>query len=92
IDLYHKSGITQKNMVKFKRLKDPATGNYKNFTYPEYIDVPFDPKNDEYPYPLEAIDMTYDGLHPSDKGNVVIARMLVKELKKHPAIQSLRTK
>jgi lysophospholipase L1-like esterase len=82
IDLYHKSGITQTNMVKFKRLKDPATGNYKNFTYPEYIDIPFDPKNDEYPYPVEAGDMTYDGLHPSDKGNAVIAKMLMKELKK----------
>jgi lysophospholipase L1-like esterase len=81
-DLYHKSGITLKNMVKFKRMKDPATGSYKNFACPEYIDIPFDPKNDEYPYPVEAIDMTYDGLHPSDEGNAVIAKMLVRELKK----------
>jgi lysophospholipase L1-like esterase len=82
VDLYHKSGITPKNTVKFKRLKDPATGSYKNFTWPEYVDIPFDPKNDEYPYPVEAGDMTYDGLHPSDRGNAVIAEMLVKELKK----------
>jgi lysophospholipase L1-like esterase len=30
---------------------------------------------------FEAIDMTYDGLHPSDKGYEVIARKLVKVLK-----------
>ena len=29
------------------------------------------------PIPLEAIDMTYDGLHPSDKGYEIIAQMLV---------------
>ncbi len=82
IDLYNKSGIGLKNMVKFKRLKDPKTGEYKNYIFPDYIDIPFDPATDEYPYPLEAIDMTYDGLHPSDKGNKVIAKMLVKVLKK----------
>jgi lysophospholipase L1-like esterase len=26
--------------------------------------------------------MTYDGLHPADKGNAVIAKMLVKVMKK----------
>lgn len=83
IDLYNKSGITLKNMVKFKRLKDPNTGVYKNYTYPSYIDVPFNPGTDEYPYPVEAIDMTYDGLHPSDKGYAVIASMLVKVMKKY---------
>jgi len=83
IDLYNKSGITLKNMVKFKRLKDPNTGTYKNYTYPSYIDVPFNPQTDEYPYPVEAIDMTYDGLHPSDKGYAVIASMLIKVMKKY---------
>ena len=82
IDLYNKSGITLKNMVKFKRLKDPNTGEYKNYKYPDYIDVPFNPEKDEYPYPVEAIKMTYDGLHPSDKGNKIIAKMLVKQMKK----------
>jgi lysophospholipase L1-like esterase len=28
------------------------------------------------------MDMTYDGLHPSDKGYAVIANMLVKLMKK----------
>jgi lysophospholipase L1-like esterase len=81
IDLFNESGITQHNMVKFKRLKDPVTNAYKNFPYPDYIDVPFNPDTDEYPYPMESIDMTYDGLHPSDKGYIVIADMLVKALK-----------
>ena len=82
VDLYHKSGITQENMVKFKRLKDPSTGSHRNFTYPEYKDIPFDPTSDEYPYPTEAIDMTYDGLHPSDKGYEVIASMILKVIGK----------
>ena len=82
VDLFHNSGITLKNLVKFKRLKDPKTGKYKNYPYPLFVGIPFNPETDEYPYPLEAIDMTYDGLHPSDKGNAVIAKMLVKAIKK----------
>ena len=64
VDLYHNSEITLENMVKFKRLRDPGTGEYKNFSYPDYVNIPFNPETDEYPYPDEAIDMTYDGLHP----------------------------
>ncbi len=82
VDLYNTNRLKVKKLVKFKRLKDPKTGTYKNFKYPSFIDVPFNPETDEYPYPIEAIDMTYDGLHPSDKGYEVIAKMLVKELKK----------
>lgn len=82
IDLYNKSGITLKNMVKFKRLKDPKTGKYRNFKYPDYLEIPFDPEKDEYPYPIESINMTYDGLHPSDKGYRAITKMLEKEFKK----------
>jgi lysophospholipase L1-like esterase len=78
VDLYNKSGIDQKNMVNFKRLRDPVSGEYKNFKYPAFTSVPFNPETDEYPYPPEAINMTYDGLHPSDKGYEVIARMLIK--------------
>ena len=83
IDLYNKSHMTQKNMVKYKRLKDPQTGNYKNYKYPAFINIPFNPEKDEYPYPVEAIDMTYDGLHPSDKGYEVITDMLVKVMKRY---------
>jgi len=82
VDLYHKSGMKHENLVKFKRLKDPQTGAYKNYPYPDFIDIPFNPETDEYPYPVEAGDMTYDGLHPSDKGYAVITDMLVKVMKK----------
>ena len=81
VDLYHKSGMNADNMVHFKRLKDPATGEYRDYTYPDYTTVPFDPEKDEYPYPKAAIHMTYDGLHPSNKGNEIIARMLVEQWK-----------
>lgn len=81
VDLYHDSGIKLENMVHFKKLKDPATGNYREYTYPEYINIPFDPENDAYPYPPEASDMTYDGLHPSDKGYEIIAEMVAKKWK-----------
>lgn len=83
VDLYHNSGITQKNLVKYKRLKNPHTGFYKNYRYPGFIDLPFNPDTDEYPYPVDAINMTYDGLHPSDKGNRKIAGMLVKILERY---------
>ena len=79
VDLYHGSGINMENMVNFKRLKDPATGEYKDYSFPDYIDIPFDPEKDAYPYPPEASNMTYDGLHPSDKGHKIIAEMLAEK-------------
>ena len=82
VDLYHKKGMSLKNMVKFKRLKDTTTGSYRNYKYPHFTNIPFDPATDEYPYPVDAIDVTFDGLHPSDKGNKMIADMLVKVMKK----------
>ena len=82
VDLYNKSKITQKNLVNFKRLKDPATGQYKNYKYSDFTQVPFNPESDEYPYPTEAINMTYDGLHPSDRGNQRIADLVIKVMKK----------
>ena len=82
VDLYHKSGIDQHNMVHFKRLREPGTDQYKNYTYPEYTRIPFDPEKDEYPYPTEAIYMTYDGLHPSDEGYRIIAKELLKKWRK----------
>ncbi len=81
VDLYHNSGINADNMVNFKRLKDPATGSYQNYRYPEYTEIPFDPEKDDYPYPSDAINMTYDGLHPSDLGHTIIAGMLLKKWK-----------
>lgn len=83
VDLYNKSGIIVSNAVKYKRLKDPQTGDYKNYTYPAYTNIPFNPDTDEYPYPVDAIEMTYDGLHPSDKGCAIIANMLAQVLKQY---------
>jgi lysophospholipase L1-like esterase len=82
VDLYHEKRLAVPKLVHFKRLKDPTTGTYRDFPYPDYIGIPFDPKTDEFPYPVEAIDMTYDGLHPSDAGCAVIAGQLIKELRK----------
>lgn len=82
VDLFNDSGMTIENMVKYKRLKDPQTGAYKNYTYPEYVGIPFSPDTDDYPYPLDAVDMTYDGLHPSDSGYAIISKMLIDLLKK----------
>jgi lysophospholipase L1-like esterase len=79
VDLYHDRDLTLENMVHFKRLKNPTTGVYQDYTYPNYTTIPFDPEKDDYPYPEEAIHMTYDGLHPSDEGYEIIARKLERE-------------
>jgi lysophospholipase L1-like esterase len=81
VDLYNKSGMTLDKLVQFKRLKDPATGLYRNYKYPDFIDIPFNPATDDYPYPKGSGGYTYDGLHPSDDGNDVIAEMLTKVIK-----------
>ena len=83
VDLYYKSGMNYTNLINYKRLKDPKTGTYKNYVYPKFIGIPFNPETDEYPYPLGAVNMTFDGLHPSDKGFKNIANMLVKIMKKY---------
>lgn len=80
IDLYHHPKLTLEKLVKFKWLKDPTTGRYRKYRYPAYSEVPFNPEIDEYPYPETAIAMTYDGLHPSDKGYRVIAKELLNIL------------
>lgn len=82
VDLYHQKGMDHADLVKFKRLKDPLNWEYKNYPYPDFIDIPFDPEKDDYPYPIESIDVTYDGLHPSDKGYRIIAKELVPIFRK----------
>lgn len=81
-DLYHNPDFTLPNLVKFKRVKDPQSGQYVDLPYPKFIGVPFNPATDDYPYPTDAVNLTYDGLHPSDKGCAVIAKSLVKIMKK----------
>lgn len=82
VDLYNEKKLKLESLVKYKRLKDTQTGEYKNYNFPDFINVPFNAETDEYPYPVEAINMTYDGLHPSDKGYEVISRKLIKIMKK----------
>ncbi|MES1161063.1 MAG: SGNH/GDSL hydrolase family protein [Bacteroidota bacterium] len=82
IDLYHNRQLGLSHMVKYKRVKDPQTGLYREYPYPDYIGITFNPASDEYPYPPGAMDVTFDGLHPSDKGDAIIAHQLVKALKK----------
>lgn len=76
VDLYHIKGMGHSDLVKFKWLKDPKTGEYRKYKYPDFIDINFDSEKDDYPYPEKSINVTYDGLHPSDKGY----RMIAKEL------------
>ncbi len=74
VNTHDKSGITCHNAVKFKRC---FTGNGTiDLPYPNYTTMPFDPACGIYPYPLEAIGTTYDGIHPSDKGSESIARVI----------------
>jgi lysophospholipase L1-like esterase len=81
VDLYNSPTLKIESLVKYKRLKDPQTGEYKNYPYPQFTEIPFNPQTDEYPYPVDAIDLTYDGLHPSDKGYQIIADLLTDILK-----------
>ena len=78
IDLYHDNEMQIENLVNFKRVKNPETGLYQNYTYPSYISIPFNPKTDEYPYPMEAQKLTFDGLHPSAIGYEIITNRIVK--------------
>jgi lysophospholipase L1-like esterase len=82
VDLYHLKSLQHKKLVKYKRLKSPHKDAYVNYKYPKFVDQPYNPEIDEYPYPFGAIDMTYDGLHPSDKGYEVISRQLLKLMEK----------
>lgn len=76
VDLFNNKSLGLSDLVRFKRLKDPKTGDYRNYKYPDFIDIPFDPETDEYPYPEKSIAVTYDGLHPSDRGYRLIAKEL----------------
>lgn len=78
LNLHDLSGITPENVVRFKWVK--TQDGYRKLPYPEYTKISVQFGEDEYPYPEEAADFTYDGLHPSDKGNEVIASLLAAKL------------
>jgi lysophospholipase L1-like esterase len=84
VDLYNRPELSLDKLVNFKYLKNPESGKYEEFGYPEYTKIPFNADTDEYPYPTEAIHMTYDGLHPSDKGNELIAKLLIEKINNQP--------
>lgn len=77
VDLYSEPRLGIAQAVKYKYLRDPQTHEYKEYTYPDYTKIPF-VVGDVYPYPVNAIDVTYDGIHPSDKGCAIIAELLAK--------------
>lgn len=81
IDLYHDKSLAIPSLVRYKHLRDPLTGSYRNYPYPDYTSIPFHPGADEYPYPPDAMNMTYDGLHPSDIGDARIAQKVVSLMK-----------
>lgn len=83
VDLYNEPRMRIEKLVKYKRLKDLQTNTYKNYPYPQYIDIPFNPSTDEYPYPVDAIEMTFDGLHPSNEGCKIIAEKLIDIIEKY---------
>ena len=53
----------------------------RDLPYPDYAGLPFDPEMDPYPYPPEARALTYDGLHPTDEGNEILAALLAEALR-----------
>ena len=79
VDLHEYAGFTTENVVRFKRLRKES--EYYDYSYPDYVDIPYDCKRDLYPYPADAVGMTFDGLHPSDEGNEAIAQLLAEKLR-----------
>ncbi|MBR1708150.1 MAG: SGNH/GDSL hydrolase family protein [Clostridia bacterium] len=80
IDLFTRSGFRQDNVIRFRRVR--RNGTYENLPYPDYLGIPYVPGKDEYPYPEEAIGLTYDGLHPSDEGADILAELFAEEFRK----------
>ena len=79
VNLYDESGITPENAVHFKRVHTDE-GDL-DLPFPDYLGIPFDPDEDPYPYPLESHALTYDGLHPTDEGNEILASLIAAKLK-----------
>lgn len=80
INLFDTSGVTPENAVKFKQVR--TAQGVRDLPYPDYVGLPFDPASDPYPYPPEAHALTYDGLHPTDEGNEILATLIADALKK----------
>lgn len=78
VNCHDLSGFTPENAVLFKRVK--RGDQVEDLPYPDYAGIPFSPKEDPYPYPPEAACMTYDGLHPTDKGCEILATLFAERI------------
>ncbi len=76
VDLWSRSGFVQEKLIHFKHVR--KNGTYEDLPYPDYIGIPFDPLQDEYPYPPKSVALTYDGLHPSDEGADILASLFAE--------------
>lgn len=81
IDLFNHKKLDYRDLVKYNYSLDKASGKYLKVKYPKNKNLSFNPETDQYPYPIDAILMTFDGLHPSDAGNTTIAKEIVKKFK-----------
>lgn len=79
INTHDKADFTCLNAVKFKRCY--LHGKVVNLPYPDYKQGLYDPDAGIYPYPKEAIAMTYDGLHPSDEGAERLAEIIFEGMR-----------
>ena len=66
----------------YRLVWDQISGRVEDLPYPDYIGVPFSPKDDPYPYPPEAARMTYDGLHPTDEGCEILAELFAEQIRR----------
>ena len=80
VDTHGQAGFSCYNAVKFRRCV--INGESIDLPYPNYTQIPYDPECGVYPYPSDAIDMTYDGLHPSDKGSQALANVILEAFTK----------
>ena len=79
VNCHDLSGFRQEKLVRFKRVRQGD--GYLDLPYPDYIGHPFHPGKDEYPYPPEAVALTYDGLHPSDEGCQILADLFAEKIR-----------
>ena len=78
VNCHDLSGFTPANAVRFKRVRRGS--RVEDLSYPDYVGIPFSPGADPYPYPPEAAWMTYDGLHPTDEGNEILANLFAERI------------
>ena len=80
VNTHDEAGFTPENAVKFLRRQE--NGKTVDVPFEVFSKEIFDPNRYRaYPYPKEAEDMTYDGLHPSEKGGEALAKVFAKRIK-----------